>query len=138
MTATGTFMPPGTASFTATRTFSVFATPTITATTAPAREELAVENVIFYPNPVTGNGNLTARVSVSKACESLGYMIYAADFRLVRSAEKMASYKAGDNDYQISSASLAGLAAGSYYCVFEAKDSFNKAKSTPRILLILK
>ena len=141
-TFTDTFTRTNTATETMTPNYTFTHTPTPTATLqkeSGVLEFTGNKNVLIYPNPNYGQGDMKAGFGISKSAVDITLSIYTGGFRHVADIRAPGSYAAGLNAVVFSGEKISHMANGTYFYVAEVADSAgNRAKSRIGTLLIIR
>lgn len=120
--------------FTVTPTRTFTSTPqntnTYTQTTKPTpeatQEQIDIEDIIAYPNPVKPENGTTIGFKLTRGCR-VKFLIYTVSMRLIRQIEAE-DFPAGYNTKKIGREYLKNLANGIFYYVIVAEDEKGKKK----------
>ena len=124
--------------FTITITRTAAPTPTITPVIA-APAEFDITDTYIFPDPVSGAGDFTLRLSCTRRPVSIRMKIYSASFRLVRDLSWAQAGITGSYDAQSPAGCLDGFANGAYYYEISGTgDDGREAKSRAKPLVIVR
>ncbi|HPD18677.1 MAG TPA: hypothetical protein PLF61_03320, partial [Candidatus Goldiibacteriota bacterium] len=128
-----------TPTLTITDTIEIIETPTITYTNTPVaqptKEQIEINDIVLYPNPVNPNGKAYLKFNLSRDCK-IKIILYSTAFRLIMEKD-MGNWPAGDDVIPIASEFFNKLANGVYYYFIFAEDNSGKKKKSKADKLII-
>jgi len=98
-----------------------------------------IKDALIYPDPVSGAGDFTLRLSCTRQPVSVSMKIYSVSFRLIRDLSWDQSGMTGNYDMAPPAGCLDNCANGTYFYEISAVgDDGKTAKSTAKPLIIIR